>query len=75
MPDSLAAGQVTYKVVNTGKQIHELNIVKVAAGKTVDDVLTWEKAPARADALRVCRRRQWLQPRRSHPTTAHDQTG
>jgi len=46
MPASLPAGRATYKVINAGPQLHELNIVKLAAGKTVQDVLAWENAPA-----------------------------
>lgn len=46
MPASLASGKATYRVVNVGRQLHELNIVKLASGKSIDDLLAWEKAPA-----------------------------
>ena len=46
MPATLPAGRATYKVTNAGPQLHELNIVKLAAGKTAQDVQAWENAPA-----------------------------
>jgi hypothetical protein len=46
MPSVLPAGKATYKVVNHGPQMHELNVVKLHAGKTAEDALAWEKAPA-----------------------------
>ena len=39
MPDRLPAGLATYKVVNVGPQIHELNLLKLAPGKSLDDAL------------------------------------
>ncbi|MBV9355080.1 MAG: hypothetical protein JO023_06080 [Chloroflexi bacterium] len=45
MPSVLPVGAATYKVVNHGPQMHELNIVKLHAGKTAEDALAWEKAP------------------------------
>jgi hypothetical protein len=39
--NGVAAGQTTLKVVNQGSEPHELVIVKVATGKTVQDVITW----------------------------------
>jgi hypothetical protein len=46
MPAKLPAGRGTYKVVNAGPQIHELNIVKLAPGTSLDNALEWAKAPA-----------------------------
>lgn len=46
MPDVLAAGTATYKVTNAGPQPHELNVLKLAPGKTAQDVLAWENAPS-----------------------------
>jgi len=46
MPSTLRYGRATYKVVNIGPQMHELNIVKLATGKTLRDALEWEQAPA-----------------------------
>ncbi|MBV9169831.1 MAG: hypothetical protein JOZ81_07085 [Chloroflexi bacterium] len=46
MPSTLKAGKATYKVVNQGPQMHELNILKLAPGKTAADALAWEEAPA-----------------------------
>jgi hypothetical protein len=41
-PDTVPAGQVTYRVVNSGPQPHELNILRLAPGATPVDVLTWQ---------------------------------
>jgi hypothetical protein len=46
IPARLPAGKATYKVVNLGPQMHELNVVKLAAGKTAEDVVAWLSAPA-----------------------------
>ena len=43
-PDKAGASVVGIK--NNGKQIHEVNLVELAAGKKVEDVLAWFKAPA-----------------------------
>ena len=37
---------MTYKVVNDGPQPHELNILKLAPGATVDDMRAWEANPS-----------------------------
>ena len=39
-------GPGTYRVVNDGPQMHELNVLKMAPGKTAEDVLAWETTPA-----------------------------
>ncbi len=31
---------------NDGKQLHEINLVELAPGKTVDDVVKWYRQPA-----------------------------
>jgi hypothetical protein len=38
LPDTLPAGKYTIKVVNDGPEPHELNILQLAEGKTIDDV-------------------------------------
>ena len=46
MPATLPAGPTTYTVVNSGPQMHELNVLKLAPGKTAHDVVEWETAPS-----------------------------
>ena len=46
MPSTLPVGRATYRVVNTGPQMHELNVLKLAPGKTAQDILDWEASPA-----------------------------
>jgi uncharacterized cupredoxin-like copper-binding protein len=46
MPDQLPAGPATYKVVNEGPQIHELNLLKLAPGTTAQDVVAWTRNPS-----------------------------
>jgi hypothetical protein len=46
LPDRLPAGRVTYKVVNDGPQPHELNVLKLAPGATIDDVRAWLANPS-----------------------------
>jgi len=46
MPGTLPAGKATYKVVNAGPQPHELGVLKLAPGKTDEDVLAWDSAPS-----------------------------
>jgi hypothetical protein len=47
MPDTLAAGAHTYKVVNAGPQPHELNILKLADASVSDqEVQAWLKDPS-----------------------------
>src|SRR5262249_16188355 len=45
IPDSVPAGPVTYRVTNSGPQPHELNVIKLAPGKTANDVIAWEQNP------------------------------
>jgi hypothetical protein len=38
MPKTLPAGHSTLKVVNDGKQHHEVSVLRLAPGKTIEDV-------------------------------------
>jgi uncharacterized cupredoxin-like copper-binding protein len=40
-PTTVNAGPVTFKVDNTGPQIHELSVIKLAAGKQLQDALNF----------------------------------
>ena len=46
MPDSIPAGRSTYKVTNVGPQPHELVVVKIGEGNTVQDVMAWYRTPS-----------------------------
>ncbi len=45
LPDTLPAGPLTIQVVNNGPEAHEFNIMRLADGKTADDVLQYLGAP------------------------------
>jgi uncharacterized cupredoxin-like copper-binding protein len=45
LPDSLPAGPLTIQVINNGPEAHEFNIMRLADGKTADDVLQYLGAP------------------------------
>jgi hypothetical protein len=45
MPDTLPAGPLAIQVINNGPEAHELNIMRLADGKTADDVLRYLGAP------------------------------
>lgn len=45
LPSEIKSGARTVKVVNEGKQAHEMPIVKLAPGKTVADILAMVSAP------------------------------
>lgn len=45
-PPALDAGENTVTLSNQGKQLHEINLVELPAGKTVDDIKAWLTAPA-----------------------------
>lgn len=45
MPAELHAGQQTWRVVNEGPQPHELSLIKLAEGKTLDDVMAFMQNP------------------------------
>lgn len=41
LPQSISPGKHTFKVTNTGPQLHEVEIVRLAPGKTLKDFETW----------------------------------
>lgn len=45
LPDTLPAGRTTIQVVNDGPEPHELNFLRLADGKTVQDVVQYLNAP------------------------------
>ncbi|MEI2688885.1 MAG: hypothetical protein V9H69_03920 [Anaerolineae bacterium] len=45
MPDTLKAGQQVWQVVNKGPQPHEIALIKLADGKTMDDVMAYMHDP------------------------------
>ncbi len=42
----LAAGHQTIEVKNAGPQLHEIELIKLAPGKTADDFMKWVQKPA-----------------------------
>ena len=44
-PKSIAAGQTTFRLVNDGKELHHITILKLGAGKTMKDVEAAMKTP------------------------------
>lgn len=44
-PKSVSAGTITFRMVNDGKQLHHVAIVKLLNGKTVDDFMAAMKKP------------------------------
>lgn len=47
-PDSIAAGLVTVRLVNAGKEPHQLGLVRIDSGKTMADIATAMKATSGA---------------------------
>jgi len=45
LPTDIKAGKQIWKVVNEGSQLHEINLMKLAEGKTLDDVAAWWQNP------------------------------
>lgn len=45
LPTDIKAGKQIWKVVNEGSQLHEINLMKLAEGKTLDDVAAWMAKP------------------------------
>ena len=45
MPKTLPAGRSTLKVVNDGKQWHEISVMRLAPGKTIEDVKRYLSGP------------------------------
>jgi hypothetical protein len=48
MPTTLPAGKSMWRVTNTGAQVHEMSIMQLPPGKTVDDVKRFFDAPPTA---------------------------
>lgn len=46
LPAEVKAGQQVWKVVNEGKQVHEFLLIKLAEGKTMEDVATFMESMA-----------------------------
>ncbi|MEZ4737057.1 MAG: hypothetical protein R3E79_59015 [Caldilineaceae bacterium] len=46
LPENIKAGKQLWSVVNRGTQLHEINLMKLAEGKTLDDVMAWMMQPA-----------------------------
>jgi outer membrane protein assembly factor BamE (lipoprotein component of BamABCDE complex) len=46
LPASVAAGTITWKVWNQGTQPHEMALLKLASGKSTQDVLTFLQQPS-----------------------------
>ncbi len=45
MPETLKAGPQVWQIVNKGPQPHEIALIKLAEGKTIDDVMDWMHHP------------------------------
>ena len=45
MPETLPAGKMMIKVVNDGSEAHELNLLQLAEGKTINDVMAYLNDP------------------------------
>jgi len=48
LPEAVKAGKQTWSVTNKGQQLHEINLMKLTDGKTIDDVMAWAKDPTTA---------------------------
>lgn len=46
VPANLSAGSYTWKVVNNGPQTHEMDLIKLKAGKTVQDARNYANNPS-----------------------------
>ncbi|MGH9041584.1 MAG: hypothetical protein ACRDZ3_15295 [Acidimicrobiia bacterium] len=49
---TLTAGTRVVRLLNAGGQFHEINLVEVAAGGTIDDVVAWFKHPIGAPPMK-----------------------
>jgi uncharacterized cupredoxin-like copper-binding protein len=47
-PKSIVAGQTTFRLINDGKELHHITILKLGAGKTIKDLQAAMKAPSAA---------------------------
>ena len=45
LPTAIKAGEQTWKIVDEGEQAHEMQLIKLAEGKTMDDVQHWMHQP------------------------------
>jgi hypothetical protein len=45
LPKHLAAGNVSFQLTNTGNQAHEMEVIRLDAGKTQKDLLAWAESP------------------------------
>ena len=45
LPTEIKAGVQTWKIVDAGEQPHEINLIKLADGKTMEDVANWMHTP------------------------------
>jgi hypothetical protein len=54
-PSGLTAGPNVVAITNQGKQLHEINLVEVADGKTIQDVVAWFGSPAGPPPMRSLR--------------------
>jgi hypothetical protein len=45
LPDDIRTGAQTWKVVNEGPQLHEMHLMRLAEGKTLDDVIAFTESP------------------------------
>ena len=43
---SLKAGTNVLRLRNNGRQLHELSVIELASGKTVDDMVAWARQPS-----------------------------
>ncbi len=48
LPEAVKAGKQIWSVTNKGQQLHEINLMKLAEGKTIHDVMAWMMQPAGA---------------------------
>jgi hypothetical protein len=44
LPDEIKAGKQIWQISNTGKQAHHMLIIRLPAGVTADDIITWVSA-------------------------------
>jgi uncharacterized cupredoxin-like copper-binding protein len=45
LPAEVKAGKQVWKVVNEGKQVHEIAIIRLGEGKTMEDIAAFMEAP------------------------------
>lgn len=48
LPEAVKAGKQIWSVTNKGQQLHEVNLMKLTDGKTIDDVMAWAQDPTTA---------------------------